>query len=669
MKNNKILLYIMALLSLCMIVYAVEGEIIYRATPIEDISRDDIDRTYHSYKQYEGHNMPLPPYVPHSTWSKLKRINVSYGDTQVIGRHIMRFFDGNKYTNLREEGFEPDNLTEFEKSQMERMALETHVENNSAGECEMTAFLRTSDQFGSNSISYDDDTYEIAWEIYYAYDLGYFYVPTIRNLLAPNIRNILAGTEWSVRDFISKKIENEYFLSQGWSNYEEFLDLAITLRAGEDFTFYDGTATAEFIVYDPYGIYGDMYDDADIITEPSLERPCVAWIPEDGFYESYYCFTEQEHEDALLLLDIWLINLLNGNYQPPDCVDTLNTYANVNKVYADCLELTQQHSYTLLTLLEGALVYDFTYGIVDMFTEESLSDLTRRLQMCQDYISDAKREFCDVVIDTDAVSIADVIWDYYRTDLEIRKGSNLYPFNIEAGRIKCSDESDDWDGSINYLTGAVKGFGVTENIGENSLYPNRILPTVFCDYSRYNYSSHNITIQYKIKHNPLFGLVAGAYTVDQAYSVDHLRDFFGDRLTTISIDDRDSAVWFETKVTMNESDGCLVYLTTDQANNTLNEVDDKLINPANNNANKFGEEIWKTLELELKLRKSENYQIEFLSVLVFIAQVMHRIFILIYYILSMVLFSGFLMLVMSIPYNILIGLRDLYKKKIKRRLL
>lgn len=641
---------IILLLILCLcsvLVMATSNDPEWSDTAEENFDVTDLTLFGNEYDKYQG-NFILPPYIPNGVWSKLKTYNYTRS-AAVIGRHVPRYFDGEKYTDFRVDGFNPDNLTIEEKEAMDSINFIVQHESQEGGDssdtCELTAYFETTKNYGIPK-SYSDTDTTLLIEIPYAYDMGYFYIPEIRDIIAADCYNILDGLHPSViRRFCEGFIEGI-----GSSTLKNVIDSDVaTFENKTSYLESEDGVGSRLLAYDPYNLLG--YVDPNGYS-PSLELPCIYYPAVEGSGYVTFCYSEQDLRDAYSILDEWMIQFIKGLYVPRDCENALQDYANNNAYYKEALETTETSFYDNIMFV-GSL---FKFGLSAPGTIEGASYQQQvyeidKIVTSQIQIDDTRKKVCDIKKSYTPDIVEDLIWTHYRDTYKIQKGTNLYPFNIDRIDIRCHDNAQ-WEA---YYYG-------------DRLLPNQQTPTIFCDYSNQINDEVNVGFKITLRHNPVWATVVGADTINEGYDTGYLKYLFatenilGTEFVNYKSPNFDQiATLGETfKLNRSTSDGCFVYINVSQVGSFVEDIDDAS-NDAQGNAEGISNALDNQRTLQLSLLRSELEKNNFYGFLEIIAQLIFRLLIMVFYIIQILVFFWILKLLIDIPLGMLDAMSNLGK--------
>lgn len=573
-----------------------------------------------SYEYYTGRDFILPKYVPLSTWQKLYKNNVSI--ITGIGMHIPRFNFGDELTDFRYSFYDLDKLDEFDKKNLDHLRIIEHNYNDNEGRCNINVFASTTDNYGNQGFySSTQNRTKNMVDIPFAYDLGYFYVPEIRNWFEEEFDIILEGVPTDIRNaflemvlFDSNKFSKT--IEQGIGIYEENQTF-LNYYYGPGSYVVDIGPTNE---YERCGIYSTLFGEVF-----------------DGI-----CFSENELIESYKKIDNWMINLLYyEGYKPSECDKKIES-AIKDARYYECKQKLNNPPQMGLIL-----------GLINYFFGEDF-------KKCKEHIKNVESEICDEVPLT-SDEVRDLIWDWYRNRHEIPKGTNLYPFNIEKMGVKC-----DTNDTIMYVT---RPFQPTK-IGKDKLDPFAELSTVKCDYTD-DPGIHNISIKIFFKNNPLFSAVAGAADASEAYDfseIEQLGNFYNTFNTSVNYGTDTFSIDFTHSIDTSKDNGCYVYFTEEQAGNVITKVTD-VVNEINEEIEQISKEEQSMIDIELKVQKSEPVQIEMFGIFINSVRFVHRIFIVIYYLIGGFLIFTMFGLIIDIPFQITKTIKNLFNKKKNERVL
>jgi len=634
-----------------------EFDFTYSNSPSDlSVNTDSVTRISNAKEMYEGHDMPLPNYIPHSVWDKLYIRNDTYNGPKFAGRHVPRYFDGERYTTLRTQGFNPENLTANEKDTMEQLALYVQHEKNTARDCELTTYLQTSKNLGEqpNFIS-SDDTTEL-YSVYYAYDMGYFYVPEIQDLFKANCEdtftNYYASGDYLYFDsntltFRRHELIENLCDSDSDNFIMNYLVNAVALRI-----FYNVSSNQELAM--------TMYDDPTVTI--NTDGTCTKGVLD------YFCYPESTVTDIYEIVDDWMITALSGMYVPQSCDATLTNLYSTDDYFRSCYNLVEELKTSQAEIIWSSLEKGSTLTpIAGLYTFISLSVNKIGLEnretyfSCQDYLSDKKKILCDMDDDTSSMYMKDVLWKHYKTTFDIERDSNLHPFNIESGAIKCDDESNQVY-SIDFLKGTVEGWDGRFEPQQNSLLPNRILPLIVCDYSNSTKTTHNISFSYKVKINPLWAYTTGAHNTGDAYDINFIRYMFPEGANIVFNQNDASFEISSYYVVDDEDEKCAVSMNVEGATKMTDGIDTG-ISKADKFVKSVPEVLRKLEDIEIALYNSEKDSNDFFSTLTNISILARYIMILFFYMIEAVLFFVMFRMLIQVPITIIDRIKNIGKSK------
>jgi hypothetical protein len=347
--------------------------------------------------------------------------------------------------------------------------------------------------------------------------------------------------------------------------------------------------------------------------------------------------------------DDWMMKLVNGNYMPQYVTyqgKTLDAYlSSTDAQFRDC---KQKYMTNFLNS-----VFSIKLGSND-----------QSFQNCQKYIQTKRQTLLKISQDFTTTGVQNMIWTYYKNTYNIDKGTNLFPLNVVLSGIRCK-QNDTW-----------------KQYKPTPISPNSQTPYVECNYTNSDPEIISVGYKFDIFVNPVFSMISGSQTIQDAYSLEMLKNLFlkykiqlaqlnNQNVTqfTMNILNQSAGGSIVSSFSMNRSkeNGCtFVFKTYDQANKTINQFND-LTNKVQQDAEDKPAEIIRELEVQIRLLKSEVDKTDFFFYIDVIAKLVFRAFILFYYTISIILFLYVIKLCILIPSTILKVMGSIGKSKRMRQ--
>ena len=613
-------------------------KLVYNQTPDEDFQFSDLNLYQNIYSEYSGRNMPLPRYIPQYLSQDLYLRGYSSLSKKVIGMYVPRYFDGEQYTNFRIDSYNPRDLNVTEKSYLDQASLIVSPAKDTQAKCNYVAYWSfardfTPDYGKGNRTLYD---------VYYYYDLGYWYVDEIRDAFVDDCPFIYSSykvtTPTSYNYLYWDTKINKFRIHKYISNICELQS---------DFTTSLYTTQMAFL--------GGYYNSSsDIETSIKIYEDVASTINTDGTCTNgaftIPCFPRSELVSATQIKDSWMMEVVNGNYIPKSRKlngVTLDVYLlqNDNR-YKECL---RYFSNPYMGAVGSAV---FLARQIERLIPNS------NAQQCDAYLQERRKTLLKESKDWSIDGVGNMIWNHYKQDYNIPKGTNLYPFNIKYAGIRCK-ENDTW-----------------RTYEVNPMSPNAQTPYVECNYTASDPQIVNIGFNFDVKINPAFAMVSGSDSILESYNADYLRTLFqsytfltGNTTPLINIKNYSSGSTITAYFSVNRSkaDGCSFTFLTNTSARIITEKLNDLTYQTQKNAENVPAEVEKQLEVQVRLLKSEAEKTQFYFYIDIIAKLIFRAFVMFYYIVSIIMMLYLIKLIIQIPHIMVSVLNSLGTSKKNRQ--
>lgn len=606
----------------CFSVSQPKYSLVYNYTPKEDFDFTDLSLYDNIYTEYSNRNFPLPRYIPQYLETDMFLKNKSTLGNKVIGIYTPRYFDGEKYTNFRIDSYNPRNLTDAEKGYLDRMSLSIDRTKTTDNKCNYMAYWSFTRDFTPD---YSIDNSKIVYDVYYYYDLGYWYSDVIRDYFTNDCPYIY-GSYMNNGQYTNPLVEyyckdlsyrGTSFNSQLYSKYNTSTlnDLAIKI-------YQDGTSTK------------------------LSNGKCI--VPSISNSTSFFCYSKSDYINIINIKDNWMMKMLSGNYIPQFLLyngkNLDNHLSSVDERYRTCKQQISQLSF-------GGSPTAGTFAFWYVFDKSKL----KTLQDCQIYVQAKREQLLKLTEDFTTTGVSDMIWKHYKESYNIPKGTNLYPLNIKYAGIRCRENET-------FKTYEVK-----------PINPNAQSPYVECNYSTTDPQVLKVGFVFDVRINPAFAMISGSDSILRSYDADYLKTMFQTiytlgNLTDIKISNYTSGSVITAYFLVNRSkeNGCtFVYMdNTSTAKVTTQIVD--VTQQVQKMAEVVPPEVTRQLEVQVKLLKAEAEKTQFFFYIDIIAKLIFRGFVLFYYIVSVTMLLYIINLMIVIPKHIIEVMNLLGTSKYKR---
>jgi hypothetical protein len=548
---------------------------------------------------------------------------------KVVGMYVPRYFDGEQFTNMRIDGFNPRDLNVTEKAYLDEASLIVVPASNTQKKCNYVAYWQfardfTPDYGKGNRTLYD---------VYYYYDLGYWYVSEIHDAFVKDCPYT----------FSSYSFQNSYYSSlvRGMcDNGADYLNIGTNAQKIGWLNYIFNASSYEESAMDLY------YTTAN--ANKTLNGKCYRTGRPFSSDDYYDCFSKEEYLDVMKIKDSWMMKVVNGNYIPQSSEyriqgKTLDQYLfATDPRFKECISYFTTNQMGFI----GLAVYEVNKVISKIPNSNQ--------QQCDAYIQEKRASTIKLSGDWSREGVANMIWSHYKNDYNIPKGTNLYPFNIQYAGIRCK-ENDTW-----------------RTYQVNPLSPNAQSPYVECNYSSSDPQVVNVGFNFQVKINPAFAMVSGSDSILESYNADYLRTLFqtytflsGNTTPTINIKNYTDGATITAYFSVNRSkeDGCTYVFLTNQSATKITETLKDLTYEAQKNAENVPPEVPRQLEVQVRLLKAEESKTEFFYYVDVIAKLVFRAFILFYYVVSIILFLYVIKLIIILPSQMINVMRSLGTSK------
>lgn len=645
MKKTITLILIVCMILLSINVFSAvnipkEYALSYSETPDEQFDATDLTKYGNVYSLYTGRNFPLPRYMPQYLELNGYLQNHSSMQQRVIGTYTPRYFDGDKFNNFITDMYSTYDLNETEKAYLDEASLTISPIKVSAGKCSYMAYWQNSRDFTED---YAIDSSKKLLDIWYFYDLGYWYVPEIRNAFELDCPFVYSDKHspskpatYYYEDNTYGYVWDRYVMSMCGKDQSYFsvpVDTAYTMGVNSR---YNASSMTDLAV--------KLYNDKTLNTTlaKTLEGKCTVWNSYISAYEDYYCFPQSVMIEDIQRKDDWMMNVMGGTYMPKYLSyqgKTLDAYlSSTDAQFRDC---KQKYFSSPLQAIKDYYIVGFT----DM-NGQAYKDFYN----CQSYLQAKRKLLVQLNQDFTAGGVQNMIWTYFKNTYNIEKGTNLFPLNIVLSGIRCK-QNDTW-----------------KQYKPTPISPNSQTPYVECNYTSSDPEVISVGYRFDIFVNPVFSMISGSQTIQDSYSLEMLKNLFlkykiqlaqtnNQNVTqfTMNILNQSAGGSIVSSFSMNRSkeNGCtFVFKTYDQANKTINQFND-LANKVQQDAEDKPAEIIRELQVQIRLLKSEVDKTDFFFYIDVIAKLVFRAFILFYYTISIIMFLYVIKLCILIPSTII----------------
>jgi len=629
---KKIILTIILLSIMSMIVFS--DETIYKKDPQNaDLDIYDLN-LYEGYEIYSNREtMSLPRYIPQYLGQELYLDGYSKYANKVVGRYVPRYWDGEKYTNFRTDGYNPDDLASDQIEMLDEISLNMYENKDTANKCSYVIEFKTTKDINPTT----SKEYKNLLSIPYYYDLGYWYVPEINDAFSDDCIYLY--------DYLYDGSDYVYLTPYGFKKDP----LVNKWCSGSTQTYANPIRKVQSEVLKVYynassyiEIATKMYN--DITTIKNYDGTCTL-----NSTLIHDCISETQLLEDIKTKDNWMMNIKSGNYIPYDInylsystpQEIYDYFYDTDYIFKNCQDNYMSNGFSKVAYLISFYLTDGEYA--------------KNWDYCSYYIQNTIRPKLGVVSDWTIKGVDDVIWKHYSESYDIKYGSNLYPFNIKFSGIRCRENDSYFNSGV-----------------FNPLNPFAETPYVTCNYTSADSQDVKIGFYFDVKVNPVFSLIAGADNIQEAYNTEYFRHVFRNydiNLSQINILNFTGGFTIVSWVDLNRSkeDGCsFVYLSNESVGNVVTSVDTGL-KIAQKEAEKLPNEVIRQIEVQLRLIKSEVSKTQFFFYIDVIAKLIFRMFILFYYCISLICILYIVKLCFKIPTKMLEVMRNLGTSKRNRQ--
>lgn len=635
MKNKFIVIIcaLIVLFSFSATAYTKSYTMVYDQTPKEDFDFTDLNLYQNINSEYANRDFPLPRYIPQYLGQQLYQKGLSTMDKKVIGSYVPRYFDGEKFTNMRIDSYSPIQLDDTEKAYLDEVSFVVAPSKDTSNKCNYVAYWQFTKDFTPEYSTKNQTLYDV----YYYYDLGYWYVPEIKKAFEEDCKYIYSDYYY-----------NGYFfngLVSSMCNKKPF-----TLLLQDIITY--ATLQNRYNESNPQIIAFKVFNDTNMTTpkfQASLSGKCTLNLGSSNLTD-LDCYSIGDYLDIIKRKDDWMRNVINGNYIPKSRQingQNVETYltANDNK-YKTC----KQYSI-------ASKVNPFNDIVNPIAYINRVSKAISTKEDCQKYLQTKRESLLQISTDWTTNGVSSLIWKHYKNDYNIPQGTNLYPLNIKYAGIRCR-ENETW-----------------RTYQVNPISPNAQTPYVECNYSNADPQIIKVGFNFDVKINPAFAMVSGSDSILESYNADYMRTLLqtytflsGNNTPTISIKNYTSGATITAYFLVNRSktDGCtFTYMDNVSATKITERLTD-LSQAVQKNAEIVPPEVTRQLEVQVNLLKAEAEKTQFFFYIDIIAKLIFRGFILFFYVVSIIMMIYLVKLTIVIPQHMIMVVHNLGRSKKKR---
>lgn len=631
--NNKFIVMICVLIvlfSFSATAYTKSYTMVYAQTPKEDFDFTDLNLYQNINSEYANRDFPLPRYIPQYLGQQLYLKGYSTIDKKVIGMYAPRYFDGEKFTNMRIDSYSPSQLDNTEKSYLDEVSFVVAPSKDTSNKCNYVAYWQFTKDFTPEYSTKNQTLYDV----YYYYDLGYWYVSEIRKAFEDDCKYIYSDFLLNNGDYTNSLVRNYCNADNPYDTWFDFDYQFLASRYNS--SSYEETSFRAF-------------NDTKRLSYNIFTGKCLMNITE-LYDKNVDCFSQTEYLDIIKRKDDWMRNVINGNYIPKSRQingQNVETYltANDNK-YKTC----KQYSI-------ASKVNPFNDIVNPIAYINRVSNAISTKEDCQKYLQTKRESLLKISTDWTTKGVSSLIWKHYKNDYNIPQGTNLYPLNIKYAGIRCR-ENETW-----------------RTYQVNPISPNAQTPYVECNYSSADPQIIKVGFNFDVKINPAFAMVSGSDSILESYNADYMRTLLqtysflsGNNTPTISIKNYTSGATITAYFLVNRSkaDGCtFTYMDNVSANKITEKLTD-LTQAVQKNAEIIPPEVTRQLEVQVNLLKAEAEKTQFFFYVDIIAKLIFRGFILFFYVVSIIMMIYLVKLTIVIPQHMIVVVYNLGRSKKKR---
>jgi len=636
---KKILLITMILLSIMSLIVFSQTE--YTDTP-ENAELDIYDlNLYDGYQEYSNRNMNLPRYIPQYLGQELYLKGYSKYSKKIVGRYVPRYWDGEKYSNFRTDGYDPRNLTSDEIQMLDQITLNMYSNKDTANKCSYVIEFKTTKDVNPTSVN----DYKNLINIPYYYDMGYWYVPEIRDAFDDDCNRLYDQNTNDLTPVVTFDGSTYYYFDVNEGELRK--DIFVNKLCGKQTSLY--LSTLQRINYEVLKTYYNSSSYIEVITE--LYNDVTSVKNTDGTCTlnsaiTFDCISESQLIKDLKIKDDWMLKVISGNYIPYDVnylsytspQEITNYFYSTDIIYRNCV-----NNFNSETNLWDTIKYLFN------------SEYKTQWDYCQNYIQDSVRVKIGIADDWTSKGVQSVIWKHYANTYLIQEGSNLYPYNIKFSGIRCRENDTYFNSGV-----------------FNPLNPFAETPYVTCNYTTSDPEIVKVGYYFDVRINPVSAFVMGADSVSESYNTEYFRHVFRNydiNISQINILNFTGGFTIVSWVDLNRSkeNGCTFLFVTNESVSKFVESVDTGNQGLQKEAERLPSEVIRQIEVQLRLVKAEIEKAQFFFYIDIVAKLIFRMFILLYYCLSVVFLLYIIKVVMGIPNKMLEIIRNLGTSKHNRK--